>query len=106
VPTAKEKAMKQDISARGTQTAKQFYLKPFSPAKRRGWTWQALGALFGFISGLITIAIGSLFTVIDWFAKSGTTDLFLRKFGTIFFLLAIPLFILGAHCLDLLERKR
>ncbi len=98
--------MNQDFSARGTRTAKSLYLKPFSPVKKRRWTWQALGALFGFISGLITIAFGSLFTVINWFAKSGTSSLLLRKFGTIFFLLAIPLFILGAHCLDLLERKR
>jgi hypothetical protein len=98
--------MKQDFSARGTRTAKQLYLKTFPPAKRRGWTWQALGALFGFISGLITIAFGALFTVINWFAQSGTSNLLLRKFGTIFFLLAIPLFVLGAHCLDLLERKR
>jgi hypothetical protein len=98
--------MKQDFSARMERDAKKLYFKPFSPAKKREWTWQTLGALFGFVSGLITIFFGSLFTIINWFTTSGTTSLFLKKFGTIFFLLAIPLFILGAHCLDLLERKR
>lgn len=98
--------MKQDFPARGERNAKRLYLKPFSQAKRRGWTWQGLGALFGFVSGLITIFFGALFTVVNWFAESGTMGISLRKFGTAFFLLAIPLFILGAHCLDLLERKR
>jgi hypothetical protein len=98
--------MKQDFSARVEHNAKTLYLKPFSPPKKREWTWQTLGALFCFISGLVTIFFGSLFTIINWFTNSGTTSLFLKRFGTIFFLLAIPLFILGAHCLDLLERKR
>ena len=86
--------------------AEKLEFKPYSQTKGRGWSWQALGALFGFISGLVTIAFGSLFTVINWFAKSGATGSFLKRYGTVFFLLAIPLFILGAHCLDLLERKR
>jgi hypothetical protein len=98
--------MKQGFSARGEHNAKLLYLKPFSQGKRRRWTWQALGALFGFVGGLITIAFGSLFSIINWFTKTGTTSLFLRRYGTISFLLAIPLFVLGAHCLDLLERKR
>jgi hypothetical protein len=97
--------MKQGFPARGMRTANSFYLKPFPQRKRRGWSWQAIGALFGFVSGLIAIFFGTLFTIVNWFAKSGATSLFLRKFGTIFFVLAIPLFILGAHCLDLLERK-
>jgi hypothetical protein len=98
--------MKQDYPLTGERKGKRLYLKPYSPAKSSGWTWQAMGAVIGLAGGLVTILFGSVFSMIGWFAKSKATGSFLGKYGTTLFLLAIPLLILGAHCLDLLDRKR
>jgi hypothetical protein len=98
--------MKQDYSIEEGRPKKRLYLKPDAPAKRFGWTWQATGAILGLSGGLIAIVFGAVFTILNWFAESATARSFLKEYGTIVFLLAIPLLILGAHCLDLLDRKR
>jgi hypothetical protein len=98
--------MKQDYLVEEERPGKRLYLKPDTPAKRIGWTWQATGAVLGLSGGLIAIVFGAVFTISGWFAGSVTARSFLKKDGTIVFLLAIPLLILGAHCLDLLDRKR
>lgn len=98
--------MKQDYSLTQERKAKRLYLKPYSAAKSPGWTWQAMGAVAGLAGGLVTILFGSVFSLVGWFAKSKATGSFLGKYGTALFLFAIPLLILGAHCLDLLDRKR
>jgi hypothetical protein len=98
--------MKQDYPLEEERRSKRLYLKPNAPAKKIGWTWQATGAVLGLSGGLIAIVFGAVFTILGWFAESVTARSFLKKYGTIVFLLAIPLLILGAHCLDLLDRKR
>jgi hypothetical protein len=98
--------MNQGNSSGEERRGKRLYLKPHPQAKKRDWTWQRLGALFGLVSGIIAIIFGSIFTAISWFAESEATGSFLRRYATIIFLLAIPLLILGAHCLDLSERNR
>jgi hypothetical protein len=98
--------MKQDDPSPEESKGKRLYLKPYSPAKSLGWTWQAMGAVVGLAGGLVTIVFGSVFSIISWFTKSKSIGSFLGKYGTTLFLLAIPLLILGAHCLDLLDRKR
>lgn len=98
--------MNQGYPSRGERQGARLYLKPHPQAKKRGWSWQSTGALFGLASGLIAIVFGSILTIISWFAESAASGSFLKKYGTILFLLAIPLLILGAHFLDLSERNR
>jgi hypothetical protein len=98
--------MKQDDLSPQQGKGKMLYLKPYSQTKNQGWTWQAMGAVVGLAGGLVTIIFGSAFSIISWFATSKSTGSFLGKYGTTLFLFAIPLLILGAHCLDLLDRKR
>ncbi|MBA2646150.1 MAG: hypothetical protein H0U81_05050 [Pyrinomonadaceae bacterium] len=76
-----------------------------APPRKAGWTWHGIGAVFGFAGGFISLIFGATFTVISWLTGAGSGGAFLQRFGTILFLLTIPLLILGAHCLDLAEGK-
>lgn len=66
-------------------------------------TWKTRGAAFGLFGGLMAPILGSIFTVISWFIDSAWHGVSLRNLGTSLFVVAIPLLILGAHCLDLLD---
>ena len=73
--------------------------------KNRG-AWQAVAAGVGLFGGLLSVVLG----VLDWaavglFAPAGALGSFLDAAGTVLFVLPLPLLALGAHCLDLLEKK-
>jgi hypothetical protein len=70
-----------------------------------GWTWRARGVVFGLCCGIISPLIGSVLTAAAWFTGPKWHGLFLQRDGTLLLFLTIPLLILGAHCLDLLEQK-
>lgn len=66
-------------------------------------TWKSIGAAFGLFAGLAAPMLGSVFTLISWAMDSSWHGLSLHSIGTSLFVVAIPLLILGAHCLDLLD---
>ena len=70
-----------------------------------GWTWTSGGAVGGLCFGIISPIIGSVLTAIAWFTGPGWHGLPLHRGGTVLLFLTIPLLILGAHCLDLLDRQ-
>jgi hypothetical protein len=74
-------------------------------AQRRSWDWRSIGAACSLSTGIIVLLLGSLLTVISWVlrAESGSA---VKSVGTILLVLAIPLLICGAHCLDLMERQQ
>jgi hypothetical protein len=73
---------------------------------RRGmWTWQAACALAGLGGGLLAAAAGALLSAVAWALGDEGGGLSLRGAGSILLLSTIPLLILGAHCLDLLDGK-
>jgi hypothetical protein len=70
------------------------------------WAWQMVGAATGLFGGLLFIILGVLvWAVVGLIAPAGALGSFLNVAGTILFLLPLPLLALGAHCLDLLEKK-
>ena len=71
-----------------------------------GWTWKTSSAAFGFCGGAFAGVLGSILTAIAWFTGAVWHGHSLQRSGTILLFLTIPLFILGAHCLDLLDRER
>lgn len=73
---------------------------------RGRWTWKNLVAVFGLIGGLVAPILGSLMTILSWFSTRLWHGLSFRTAGTSFFVLAIPLLLLGAHCLDLLDKEK
>jgi hypothetical protein len=69
-------------------------------------TWQACGATVGLFGGLLFIVLGVLvWAVVGLIAPAGVLGSFLNVAGTVLFFLPLPLLALGAHCLDLLEKK-
>lgn len=72
--------------------------------QRRGWDWLMTGAIAGLSGGIMAVVIGSLLTAGSWLTGGGSS--YIRTLGTIFLLMTIPLLICGAHCLDLMERRK
>ncbi len=70
-----------------------------------GWTWRSGGAVGGLCFGIICPIIGSIFTAIAWFTGPEWHGLFIQRDGTVLLFLTIPLLIIGAHCLDLIDKQ-
>ena len=69
------------------------------------WGWRSFGALFGLLGGIVAALIGSAFTASSWIADVRGNGAYMQTLGTDFLFLTIPLLVLGAHCLDLVEKK-
>lgn len=80
---------------------KELYLA----SHRGGWTWQATGALFGFVGGIVAPLLGALLLAGAWVMGNETNGLPLSGVGSILLLSTIPLLLIGGHCLDLLEKR-
>lgn len=83
----------------------EFFQRIHTLVSENRWMWQAVGTVFGLAGGLVTILIGSVFTVASWFSQPGKPYLYLYRLGTVPFFFTIPLLIFGACCLDLLEKR-
>lgn len=73
---------------------------------RGGATWKSYGALAGLFAGLTAPVFGSLFTMVSWVSNRSWHGMSMHGVGTAMFALGIPLLVLGAHCLDLLEKEK
>lgn len=69
------------------------------------WDCQSLGAIIGLAGGLMVAFVGSLLTFGSWFMGGGIGQ-FEHVTGTVLLVLTIPLLVLGAHCLDLMEKRK
>jgi hypothetical protein len=70
------------------------------------WNWKNCIAIFGLCGGFIAAILGSIVTAISWFKDPSWHHVSLHQAGTTLFVLTLPLLILGAHCLDLLEKEK
>ena len=69
-----------------------------------GFDWCSFGAIAGLSGGIIAALLGSVATAITWFLATGAGS-YIHTLGTILLFITIPLLILGAHCLDRLEKR-
>jgi len=81
------------------------HFKPYGGANA-GCTWQTAGGIIGLGGGLVAILFGTVSTALSWLTASPAYVSHLRAFGTALFFFSIPLLIVGAHCLDLSDRRR
>lgn len=74
---------------------------------RKHWgAWESIAAAIGLFGGLLSIFLAVLiWAVVGIIAPPGALGSFLDVAGTVLFILPLPLLALGAHCLDLLEKK-
>ena len=68
--------------------------------------WKVLGTVFGLGGGLMAPIIGCVLTIVSWVADPSWHGLSLHVAATSLFVLTFPLLLLGAHCLDLLEKEK
>lgn len=73
--------------------------------RRTGWTWRAVGAAAGLGGGILAAAVGALLSALAWAHGDQSAGLSQHGVGSILLLSTIPLLVIGAHCLDLLDRK-
>ncbi|MGH9881493.1 MAG: outer membrane beta-barrel protein [Pyrinomonadaceae bacterium] len=67
--------------------------------------WQSFCAVCGLAGGVLSPVIATLLIALTWFIDSQRAISVLNVLSIVSFVLTIPLLTLGAHCLDLLERK-
>jgi hypothetical protein len=73
---------------------------------RDAWNWKSGAAAFGLAAGFTAPICGSIVTVVSWFKDPAWHHVYLHQAGTTLFVLTLPFLILGAHCLDLLDKEK
>jgi hypothetical protein len=77
-------------------------VKPRRPHGNQ-WTLHSVGAICGLSGGMVTCLFGCVLTVLAW-VSSGSQGRHEATAGTALLAMTIPLLVLGAHCLDLVDR--
>lgn len=83
----------------------RLYCRMYLLVSKNRWTWQSLGAAFGLAGGMLSMLLGLLLWMLNRFHAAGGGDSSGHVLEILFFVLPIPLMVLGAHCLDMLEKR-
>ncbi len=73
--------------------------------KKNPWAWQSILAVLGLAGGVIAPVLGATADVVTWFVHAQSVNSYLHVLSIVLCALTLPLLILGAFCLDLLESK-
>lgn len=73
--------------------------------RKNPWAWQSVCAVVGLAGGVIAPILGATADVITWFVHSQSVNSHLHVLSIVLCALTLPLIILGAFCLDSLQRK-
>ena len=76
--------------------------RPHRRAGIRPWVWSIL-ASFGIFGGISSLFVGLVFIVIHGILSA---DIVFNRIGTGLLIVAIPMILLGAICLDKIEVKK
>lgn len=68
--------------------------------------WKSRGAVIGICGGLIAPIFAAVLTLISWFTDPVWHGFSVHVAATALFVVAFPLLIFGAHCLDLLDKDK
>jgi hypothetical protein len=83
----------------------RFYRRIYLLIKKNRRACAAIGAAFGLIGGTLSIVMGALLWAIVALLAPVSPRSFLNVLEIVSFVLPLPLLALGAHCLDLLEKR-
>lgn len=70
-----------------------------------GWTWKFSAVVLSLSGGIASWLGGSALTAVSWFSDPVWHGLSLHQLGTVLLVVTVPLLILGAHCLDLMDKQ-
>lgn len=87
------------------QSETDLYQKIESLVKKDPGAWQSICAVLGLAGGVSVPILGAISDVITWFVSSIRVISYLHVLSIVLCALTLPLLILGALCLDLLEAK-
>src|SRR5829696_8646303 len=82
----------------------RFYLMSRNRVERKDHRWQVAAAVACFVIAVVGGIAGWLLTT-GWVLNSQAHPA-LYAIGLTLLIIALPLLVLGGHCLDLLDRKR
>jgi hypothetical protein len=103
---AEVKSLNSDKDPFGEWAETEFRLKNlYARTRGCGWTCRAAGAATGLGGGILAAAVGALLSAASWVRGDAAGGLSLHGVAGVLLLSTIPLLILGAHCLDLLEER-
>ncbi|HEY0379689.1 MAG TPA: hypothetical protein VGC87_22410 [Pyrinomonadaceae bacterium] len=97
--------MSTTYDALETETETDFYQEMESLIKKNPWAWQSICAVLGLAGGVVAPVLGATADVVTWFVHSQSMNSRLHVVSIISCALTIPLLILGAFGLDLLQGK-
>lgn len=89
----------------GAQKSKEKVLLVVGDGPSGVWTWQATAGICGVCGGIVAGLLGSLLLVGTLLFGHHVVGLPLYGIGSGLLISTIPLIMLGAHCLDLAERR-
>jgi hypothetical protein len=69
------------------------------------WSLEFFGAVLGLGLGIFLVIAGTEFDILAWLLAPNNAVPILKKMSLVSYLLVLPCGIIGAHFLDLLERK-
>lgn len=97
--------MKIIIKLHRDEILEEHYLPVYLLIKKNKWRWPSIGAAMTLGGGLLAPIIGAVLNLLASYARPGYERPILFKASTICYVLTVPLLMLGAHFLDLLEQK-
>ena len=97
--------MNQHYESQQDQAEDDLYQRMEVLIKTDPWRWQSIGAMLGLAGAILAPLLGATLDVITWFVNSQIVTSRLHALSIVLCALPIPLLLLGAHCLDLLEAK-
>ena len=90
----------------GTGSTQQIGTKSQSQGKSEPIGWREAGAMLGLAGGLLCNLLGLILTAIAWFMTAPGIGPTVHTVGTVLLIANIPLLMGGAHCLDLVEKRK
>jgi hypothetical protein len=97
--------MGREFTGRGADPQGRLHLKPEQGTPKSEWTRLRTLELLGLGGGIAALFLGLVLCAVGWAEGAREGGHVLVIIGTVLLLVAAPLLLLGAHCLDLEESR-
>jgi hypothetical protein len=97
--------VKITIKVHHQEILQEHYLPVYLLFKKNRWCWQSIGAGMALGGGLLSPITGAVLNLLVSYTRLGYERPALSQVSTACYVITIPLLLLGAHFLDLLEQK-
>ena len=95
--------MKITIKVHRDEVLEEQYLPVYRLIKKNRWRWPAVAASLSLGLGILSPLAGVVLNLLVSYTRLGSEKPFLHKLSIIFYVVSVPLLMIGAHFLDLLD---